>query len=143
MVQLIWILSSLSSSVGDIFSSIGGSLGDIIGSMGNMFGGGGGGFDLGSIFSSFDFGSFFMAEGGNVNAGTPYTVGERGRELFIPNSDGTIVPNQDLQSKANSFNFTIVATDVKGVKELLLDNRATIVNIMNQALNSKGRSNLV
>ena len=137
------ILSSLSSSVGDIFSSIGGSLGDIIGSMGNMFGGGGGGFDLGSIFSSFDFGSFFMAEGGNVNAGTPYTVGERGRELFIPNSDGTIVPNQDLQSKANSFNFTIVATDVKGVKELLLDNRATIVNIMNQALNSKGRSNLV
>ena len=137
------ILSSLSSSVGDIFSSIGGSLGDIIGSMGNMFGGGGGGFDLGSIFSSFDFGSFFMAEGGNVNAGTPYTVGERGRELFIPNSDGTIVPNQDLQSKANSFNFTIIATDVKGVKELLLDNRATIVNIMNQALNSKGRSNLV
>jgi len=137
------ILSSLSSSVGDIFSSIGGSLGDIIGSMGNMFGGGGGGFDLGSIFSSFDFGSFFMAEGGNVNAGTPYTVGERGRELFIPNSDGTIVPNQDLQSKANSFNFTIIATDVKGVKELLLDNRATIVNIMNQALNSKGKSNLV
>jgi hypothetical protein len=137
------ILSSLSSSVGDIFSSIGGSLGDIIGSMGNMFGGGGGGFDLGSIFSSFDFGSFFMAEGGAVNAGTPYTVGERGRELFIPDSDGTIVPNQDLQSKANSFNFTIVATDVKGVKELLLDNRATIVNIMNQALNSKGKANLV
>lgn len=137
------ILSSLSSSVGDIFSSIGGSLGDILGSVGNMFGGGGGGggFDLGTLF---DLGSmFFMAEGGAVNAGTPYTVGERGRELFIPDSDGTIVPNQDLQSKANSFNFTIVATDVKGVKELLLDNRSTIVNIMNQALNSKGRPNLV
>jgi len=138
------ILSSLSSSVGDIFSSIGGSLGDIVGSMGNIFGGGGGGgFDLGSIFSSFDFGSFFMAEGGAVNAGTPYTVGERGREVFIPSSDGNIIPNQDLQSKANSFNFTIVATDVKGVKELLLDNRATIVNIMNQALNSKGKPSLI
>jgi hypothetical protein len=137
------ILSSLSSSVGDIFSSIGGSLGDILGSVGGMFGGGGGGFDLGSIFSSFDFGSFFMAEGGAVNAGTPYTVGERGRELFIPSTDGTIVPNQDMQGKGNSFNFTIVATDVKGVKELLLDNRSTIVNIMNQALNSKGRANLV
>jgi hypothetical protein len=137
------ILSSLSSSVGDIFSSIGGSLGDILGSVGGMFGGGGGGFDLGSIFSSFDFGSFFMAEGGAVNAGTPYTVGERGRELFIPSTDGTIVPNQDMQGKGNSFNFTIVATDVKGVKELLLDNRSTIVNIMNQALNSKGRPNLV
>jgi len=137
------ILSSLSSSVGDIFSSIGGSLGDIIGSMGNMFGGsgGGGGFDLGTLF---DLGSmFFMAEGGAVNAGTPYTVGERGRELFVPNTDGTIVPNQDMQGKGNSFNFTIVATDVRGVKELLLDNRSTIVNIMNQALNSKGRANLV
>jgi hypothetical protein len=111
--------------------------------MGNIFGGGGGGFDLGSIFSSFDFGSFFMAEGGAVNAGTPYTVGERGREVFIPSSDGNIIPNQDLQSKANSFNFTIVATDVKGVKELLLDNRATIVNIMNQALNSKGKPSLI
>jgi len=137
------ILSSLSSSVGDIFSSIGGSLGDILGSVGSMFGGGGGGggFDLGTLF---DLGSmFFMAEGGAVNAGTPYTVGERGRELFIPNSDGNIIPNQDLQSKANSFNFTIVATDVKGVKELLLDNRATIVNIMNQALNSKGKPSLI
>lgn len=137
------ILSSLSSSVGDIFSSIGGSLGDILGSVGSMFGGGGGGggFDLGTLF---DLGSmFFMAEGGAVNAGTPYTVGERGRELFIPNTDGTIVPNQDMQGKGNSFNFTIVATDVRGVKELLLDNRSTIVNIMNQALNSKGRANLV
>jgi hypothetical protein len=136
------ILSSLSSSVGDIFSSIGGSLGDIVGSMGNIFGGGGGGgFDLGTLF---DLGSmFFMAEGGAVNAGTPYTVGERGREVFIPSSDGNIIPNQDLQSKANSFNFTIVATDVKGVKELLLDNRATIVNIMNQALNSKGKPSLI
>jgi hypothetical protein len=136
------ILSSLSSSVGDIFSSIGGSLGDIVGSMGNIFGGGGGGgFDLGTLF---DLGSmFFMAEGGAVNAGTPYTVGERGREVFIPSSDGNIIPNQDLQSKASSFNFTIVATDVKGVKELLLDNRATIVNIMNQALNSKGKPSLI
>ena len=137
------ILSSLSSSVGDIFSSIGGSLGDILGSVGSMFGGGGGGggFDLGTLF---DLGSmFFMAEGGAVNAGTPYTVGERGRELFIPNTDGNIVPNQDMQGKSNSFNFTIVATDVRGVKELLLDNRSTIVNIMNQALNSKGRANLV
>jgi len=136
------ILSSLSSSVGDIFSSIGGSLGDIVGSMGNIFGGGGGGgFDLGTLF---DLGSmFFMAEGGAVNAGTPYTVGERGREVFIPSSDGNIIPNQDLQSKANSFNFTIVATDVKGVKELLLDNRSTIVNIMNQALNSKGKPSLI
>ena len=84
-----------------------------------------------------------FAEGGAVKGGMPITVGERGRELFIPNTDGTIIPNQDLATGANSYNFTIVATDVRGVKELLLNNRSTIVNIMNQALNAKGKSSLV
>ena len=33
------------------------------------------------------------ALGGRVNAGTAYLVGEQGAEKFIPNVDGTIVPN--------------------------------------------------
>jgi len=90
------ILGSLGSSVGDIFNSIGGSLGDILGSVGNFFGGGGGdgggGFDLGTVAQ---IASFFLAEGGAVSAGQPYMVGERGRELFIPNQNGTIIPNHD------------------------------------------------
>jgi hypothetical protein len=104
-------------------------------------GGGGGGFDLGTLFN---IGSsiFGFAEGGAVKGGMPITVGERGREVFVPNTDGTIVPNQDLGA-GNNYNFTIVATDVRGVKELLLNNRSTIVNIMNQALNAKGKSSLV
>jgi hypothetical protein len=104
-------------------------------------GGGGGGFGLGDIFS---IGSsiFGFAEGGNMNAGQPYIVGERGRELFIPSTDGTMIPNQDISGGTN-INFTINATDVKGVKELLLNNRATITNIVNQALNAKGKSNLI
>ena len=105
--------------------------------------GGGNGFGLGDLISigSSIFGGF--AEGGAVKGGQPITVGERGRELFVPSTDGTIVPNQDLGVNGNSYNFTIVATDVKGVKELLLNNRSTIVNIMNQALNAKGKSSLV
>jgi hypothetical protein len=140
------IFESLSGSVGEIFSSIGGSLGDILGSVGNMFGGsggGGGGFDWGTI-ADIGMMIFGAAEGGTLNAGQPYMVGERGRELFIPNDSGTMIPNQDLGTTGStSINFTINATDVRGVKELLLDNRSTIVNIMNQALNSKGRPNLV
>lgn len=139
------ILGDLGSSIGDVFNSIGGSLGDILGSVGNIFGGGGGGgggFDLGTLF---DIGSFlFMAEGGAVNAGQPYVVGERGRELFIPNQSGTIVPAQDLGNTGNmNINFTINATDVKGVQELLINNRATITNLVNQALNARGKPNLV
>ena len=106
--------------------------GSFFSALGSIFGGG----DISGVMGSF-------AEGGTVKAGEPITVGERGRELFIPSSNGTIVPNQDLGSNQNNYNFTIVATDVRGVKELLLNNRSTIVNIMNQALNAKGKSSLV
>jgi hypothetical protein len=35
----------------------------------------------------------FRANGGAVTGGTPYVVGERGAELFVPKSNGTIIPN--------------------------------------------------
>jgi len=38
------------------------------------------------------FGSLFRANGGPVAAGQPVTVGEMGRELFVPGADGRIVP---------------------------------------------------
>ncbi|WP_200974424.1 hypothetical protein [Echinicola sp. 20G] len=37
------------------------------------------------------------AEGGNVDFGKAYYVGERGKELFVPNQSGTIVSNSDLK----------------------------------------------
>lgn len=37
-----------------------------------------------------------MADGGSVTSGRPYIVGERGAELFVPNRNGTIVPNDKL-----------------------------------------------
>lgn len=36
------------------------------------------------------------AFGGPVNANMPYIVGERGPELFVPNTPGTIIPNSAL-----------------------------------------------
>ena len=35
-------------------------------------------------------------DGGQVSAGTTYTVGEAGPELFTPNSNGRIIPNDSL-----------------------------------------------
>ena len=35
-------------------------------------------------------------EGGRVEAGTPYMVGELGKELFVPDVSGDIVPNDQL-----------------------------------------------
>ncbi len=37
-------------------------------------------------------------EGGRVEAGRPYIVGEIGKELFVPDASGDIIPNEDLPS---------------------------------------------
>ncbi len=42
------------------------------------------------------YGEGTRASGGNVDSGTPYIVGERGPELFVPNTNGQIVPNNEL-----------------------------------------------
>jgi hypothetical protein len=102
----------------------------------SAFGGGGGMTPIdASVVSPF-------AEGGAVRGGMPITVGERGRELFVPSSNGTIVPNHDMGSGSN-ITFNIQANDVRGIKELLIDNRATIINLVNQGANQKGKSNIV
>ena len=115
----------------------------------------GGGSSGGGFFSTlFNIGSSIFgggggvdnpygAEGGAVRGGMPITVGERGRELFIPNTSGTIVPNHDLGKTGMNITFNIQANDVRGIKELLIDNRATIINLVNQGANQKGKSNVV
>ena len=42
------------------------------------------------------------AQGGPVNAGRPYMVGEKGPELFVPHSSGSIVPNGAMGSSGGS-----------------------------------------
>jgi hypothetical protein len=83
------------------------------------------------------------AEGGAIKAGNPYIVGERGRELFVPSTSGTMIPNHDLAGTGSNITFNIQANDVRGIKELLIDNRATIINLVNQGANQKGKSNIV
>lgn len=85
----------------------------------------------------------FSAEGGNLKAGSPTIVGERGRELFIPQTNGTIIPNHDMNASGMNITFNIQTNDVRGIKELLIDNRATIINLVNQGANQKGKSNIV
>ena len=111
--------------------------------------GGGGGF-FGNIFGGTNMSSTGInldtispfAEGGSIKAGQPALVGERGRELFVPSSDGQIIKNEDLGMGA-TVNFTIVANDTKDFDRLLIERRSTITNIINQALNQRGKASLV
>ena len=55
-------------------------------------------------------GGFFRATGGPVSAGKSYMVGERGPEMFVPNTGGRIVPNSDMGSATN----IVVNVDASG-----------------------------
>jgi len=48
------------------------------------------------------------ADGGSVNAGRNYLVGERGPEMFAPSQPGTIIPNDMLQQQQTSQPIRIV-----------------------------------
>ncbi len=47
----------------------------------------------------------FRAEGGSVTAGKAYVVGEQGAEMFVPRSNGTIVPNGGMGG--STINITV------------------------------------
>jgi len=78
------------------------------------------------------------ADGGYVNSNTPYMVGERGPELFIPQGSGTIIPNNRMQSggggRQTINNFTINAIDTKSFEDRLYSS-STAVWAANQYAN--------
>ena len=100
---------------------------------------------MGSTFSSIlSFGSKFFDKGGAVRKGQPVVVGERGAELFIPNQTGQITQSaRGLGSSPVNVNFSINTMDARGFEEMLVQNRATISSIINQAVNERGSKNLV
>jgi len=80
-----------------------------------------GGFGTGNAYGNQDLGGF-LADGGSANANTPYVVGERGPELFVPRSSGTVIPNHALGGMGGSTSVTnnyINAIDTKSFEERL------------------------
>ena len=83
-------------------------------------------------------------KGGRPPIGQPSIVGEKGAELFVPDQAGTIVPNDKIgMSKNVTVNFNINTVDARGFNELLVNSRGVIVNIINQAVNEKGKMAIV
>jgi len=80
-----------------------------------MFGGGaGGGGLLGGIFSGI--GKIFgFANGGTPPINRPSLVGERGPELFIPRSAGTIIPNTETMAALAGTGGTTVTYNIQAV----------------------------
>lgn len=66
-----------------------------------------------------------VANGGPVDAGRPYLVGERGPELFIPGQSGGVMRNEDMRRMMGSspagagapqMNFTFETTNIGGTE---------------------------
>jgi lambda family phage tail tape measure protein len=94
---------------------------------------------LGSLFGSFGGGTNMSqfeyavvsgyADGGDPPVGKPSIVGERGPEVFVPKTAGTIIPNHALQGMGGTTNVTnnyINAIDTKSFEDRLLGSSSAI-----------------
>ena len=79
----------------------------------------------------------FREKGGPMSAGSPYIVGERGPELIVPNQAANVIPNDQLGG--GNFTINISANDTAGFDQLLMKRRGTIMGLINQSLNERGR----
>ncbi len=103
-------------ALGNVLQQLGSKLIDL--GINSLFGSGSGG-DFG-IFSGLFQG---RANGGSVKAGTPYIVGERRPELFVPNQDGMIIPKvggsgSGTTSVPVSINIDATGADEAGLARL-------------------------
>lgn len=108
----------------------------------------GSGLTGGGIVGSLLGGLFGLAKGGPAQANIPYIVGEKGPELFVPKSPGTVIPNDAMGAPGNyskrpesvnapiTNNFitnNINALDAKSVAQLFVENRKTLLGSVNMA----------
>lgn len=100
----------------------------------------GGGF--GGLFSFI--GGLFKANGGPVQSNSPYIVGERGPELFVPNNAGRVVPNNSLgaisqpivNNNTTAVTYSIQAVDASSFRSLLARDPEFIHNVAEQGRRS-------
>jgi hypothetical protein len=96
----------------------------------------------------------FRATGGPVSANQSYIVGERGPELFVPNSSGTIVPNNSMDDVTAfggrtgggdniEVTFNINTIDATDFDQLLTTRQDLIIGLINRGLAERGRRSLV
>lgn len=114
----------------------------------------------GSISSSFsagtpitDFKNWIMgtpsgamggrADGAPVTQGVPVWTGERGKEMFVPSSSGSIVPNHQIAKEVDSLFFGgAFGSSTKKMKNPELAGSAKMGGIMNQATSGGGMGGL-
>ena len=113
------------------------AIGSVAGAIGGMGkGGGGGGTDWLGTALSFGKSLLGFADGGNPPVNKPSIVGERGPELFVPKTAGTVIPNGGMggQTITNTYNtYNISAIDSKSVAQMFSENRRALLGTVQAA----------
>lgn len=99
-----------------LFKSAAGGLGGFLSGIGSIFG---------------------FANGGNPPINKPSIVGEKGPELFVPRTAGTVIPNNQLgggqQTVNNNYVYNVSAIDAKSVATFFAENRKTMLGSVQMA----------
>ena len=94
----------------------------------------------------------FRATGGPVSQNQSYIVGERGPEIFVPNSSGMIIPNNEVGVSDGGglggggdnidVTFNINTIDASDFDSLLTDRQDLIIGLINRGLAERGKRSL-
>jgi lambda family phage tail tape measure protein len=99
-----------------LFKSAAGGLGGLLSGIGSIFG---------------------FADGGSPPINKPSIVGERGPELFVPKTAGTVIPNNAMgggqQVVNNNYVYNVSAIDAKSVATFFAENRKTMLGTIQMA----------
>ena len=110
-----------------LFNAMSGSSYPMISSIGS---------DMGAAFNS-------RANGGTAMAGNPYWIGETGqRELFIPETNGSIIPERklgkDSAGSSDTYNISIIVPGVTNSQEFMSSD-SQIINRLSNAIEARKR----
>jgi len=96
---------------------------------------------LTGLFGGTKFGSFLgFANGGRPPVGKPSIVGERGPEIFVPRSAGTIIPNHKIGGSGGIVNNINVNVSAEGMQSSANEDRGKELGV---ALASAIQSELI
>lgn len=80
------------------------------------------------------------AVGGPVSSGTPYIVGEKGPELFVPSGNGNIVPNDKMSTSSSNTTININVGMMTGSATEQREAAMRIFENLQDIANTKGRT---
>lgn len=120
------VTKPLENAIGGLAGGFGNALGNFFG---DIFG-----FDPSGTFGGVGNGPAARASGGPVTASTPFLVGERGPELFVPHTSGTIVSNDNLSRMGGGPVFNI---DARGASVEAVVRLERMVRALNGSIESR------